>query len=129
VTMYLPAAAVHETLAWIRANAPPQSTIVFDYTYQRLIEMGAKIDIDKLPEKIKEGLLRFRSLTANEPWIFGLPDSEDEFLRNLGWQLRKTMGMNSSEAVEKYLTRKDGTVFGFYPATGQQGYAILEAGI
>ncbi len=130
VTMYLPADAVRDTLRWISANVASPSTIVFDYTYQRMIEMSRNVDIDKLPEIAKEAVRRFRSLTANEPWIFGLPDnSEKEFLSNLGWELRKVMGINSAEAVEKYLTRTDGSIFGFFPATAQQAYLILEAAL
>lgn len=130
VTMYLPDDAVRSTLRWIRDNAPPGSSIVFDYTYQSLVEMFGKVDVDSLPERMREGIMRFRSLTANEPWVFGLPDQgEKDFLNNLGWEVRHIMGMNSNEAVEKYLTRSNGSIFGFFPATPQQGYLILEAGL
>jgi hypothetical protein len=65
-----------------------------------------------------------------EAWIFGLPDrAESEFLNSLGLELRTVMGMNSAEAVGKYLTRADGTILGFAPATEQQGYLILEAAV
>jgi methyltransferase (TIGR00027 family) len=130
VTMYLPDDAIRTTLGWIRENAPSRSTIVFDYTYQSLIEMGRKVDVDSLPERMRESVFRFRSLTANEPWIFGLPDrGEKEFLSDLGWDLRNIMGVNSNEAVEKYLRRANGSIFGFFPATPQQGYLILQAGL
>jgi hypothetical protein len=75
-------------------------------------------------------MARFRSLTAGEPWLFGIPDrSEREFLNSVGMELRHVMGMNSREAVEKYLTRTDGSILGGWPATEQQAYFILEASV
>jgi methyltransferase (TIGR00027 family) len=128
VTMYLAAEAVHATLRWIASNAPPESAIVFDYTYETPIKLIRDFDPDKLPEPAKQSAMRFRSFMSGEPWIFGLPDkAEKEFLNSLGLELRTVLGMNSREAVEKYLTRADGTIFGMYPATEQQGYLILEA--
>jgi methyltransferase (TIGR00027 family) len=128
VTMYLPGQAVRDTLHWIASNAAAESNVVFDYTYEAAIRMSQNIDINQLPERIKQAFMRLRSLTATEPWIFGLPDEgEREFLAGLGLELRTIMGMNSAEAVEKYLTRADGSIFGLMPATGRQGYLILEA--
>ena len=128
VTMYLPGDAVRDVLRWYAGHAAPGSTIVFDYTYASLIQMLQNVDVAKLDEKQKQGLARFRRLTAGEPWLFGLPDKgEAEFLRGLGIELRSTMGMNSAEAIERYLTREDGTIFGSFPSTDQQGYLILEA--
>jgi hypothetical protein len=93
-----------------------------------MIRMMGNIDLEKLPEMAKQAVLRFRRLTAGEPWIFGLPDKgEEEFLRGVGLTPRKVLGMNSAESVEKYLTRQDGTIFASFPATEQQGYFILEA--
>jgi methyltransferase (TIGR00027 family) len=128
VTMYLPEEAVVETLRWIATNSAPGSAIVFDYTYQSVIRMLGSIDLEKLPEMAKQAVMRFRRLTAGEPWLFGVPDKgEEAFLGGVGLKLRKVLGMNSAEAVEKYLTRQDGTIFGSFPATEQQGYFILEA--
>ena len=128
VTMYLPEEAVKETLRWVAGNSAPGSAIVFDYTYETMIRMMGNIDLEKLPEMAKQAVLRFRRLTAGEPWIFGLPDKgEEEFLRGVGLTPRKVLGMNSAESVEKYLTRQDGTIFASFPATEQQGYFILEA--
>jgi len=130
VTMYLPAEAVQATLRWVASNAASESTIVFDYTYETAIKLMRDLDPDKLPASAKESAMRFRSLMSDEPWIFGLPDkAEREFLADLGLELRKVLGMNSTEAVETYLTRPDGTIFGTYPATERQGYLILEAAV
>jgi len=128
VTMYLPGDAVRETLRWIATHSAPGSSIVFDYAYEGIVRTIQSIDPEKLSEAARKGYERFKQLTAREPWIFGLPDrNEAEFLRDLGLELRKAMGVNSAEAVERYLTRDDGTVFGSIPASGQQGYFILEA--
>jgi hypothetical protein len=105
-----------------------RATIVFDYTYETAIKLMRDLDSDNLPTSAKESAMRFRSLMSDEPRIFGLPDkAEREFLTGLGLELRKVLGMNSSEAVETYLTRADGTIFSTYPATERQGYLILEA--
>jgi len=128
VTMYLPEQAVLETLAWVARHSAPGSAVVFDYTYQSATKMMSNIDLEKLPDIAKQAVQRFRRLTAGEPWIFGLPDKgEEEFLRSLGLKVRKILGTNSAEAVEKYLRREDGTILGMFPATEQQGYLILEA--
>jgi len=128
VTMYLPEEAVRETLHWIATHAAPGSTIVFDYAYANVVRMIESIDPDKLSEQARKGYERFKQLTANEPWLFGVPDkAEAEFLREVGLELRKVMGLNSTEAVERYLTRADGSIFGSIPATEQQGYLLLEA--
>jgi methyltransferase (TIGR00027 family) len=128
VTMYLPADSVRDTLQWIATNASAGSSIVFDYTYDSAIQMIKTLDLEKLPDAARRALLRLSKLTAKEPWIFGLPDQkEEEFLSPLGFQARHIMGMNSHEAVEKYLTRSDGTIFGEMPAADRQAYLILEA--
>src|SRR5437867_3836793 len=120
VTMYLPGDVVRETLRWIAGNAAPESAVIFDYTYEIAIRMSQTIDLETLPENVKQALIRFRQLTAGEPWIFGVPDrAEKEFLSGLGLELRKVMGMNSAEAVENYLTRADGSIFGSFPSTDQ----------
>jgi O-methyltransferase involved in polyketide biosynthesis len=47
--MYLLEDAVGDTLGWIAANAAPTSTILFDYTYDVMIQMAkdmANINLD-----------------------------------------------------------------------------------
>jgi methyltransferase (TIGR00027 family) len=130
VTMYLPGDVVRDVLRWFAGNAAPGSTIIFDYAYDSVIRMFDSIDPEKLDEQAKQGLMRFRRLTAGEPWLFGLPDKGEEgFLRDLGLELRKVMGLTSAEAVENYLTRADGSTFGSAPPTERQGYLILEAAV
>jgi methyltransferase (TIGR00027 family) len=128
VTMYLRADAARHTLHWIAHNSPPGSAIVFDYTYDTVIQGIANIDMEKVPEQYRPMMLRFLRLTAEEPWIFGLPAGrESEFLGELGFNLRKSMGLNSKEVVDEYLTRADGSIFGNIPASEFQMYAMLEA--
>src|SRR5262245_45229158 len=135
VTMYLPGDAVRDVLRWFAGNAAPGSTIIFDYTYDTVIRLFDSIDLETLDENAKQSLMRFRRLTAGEPWLFGLPDKgEQQFLRELGLELRKVMGMHSAEAIETYLTRADGSIVGASPIFGsrpieRQGYLILEAGV
>ena len=128
VTMYLRADAVRNTLLWVAKNSARGSTIVFDYTFDTVIHGIANIEIEKVPEQYRPMMLRFLRLTAEEPWIFGLPAGrEKEFLSELGFNLRKSMGLNSKEVVEEYLTRADGSIFGDTPASEFQMYAMLEA--
>jgi methyltransferase (TIGR00027 family) len=128
VTMYLPEDSVKATLRWIAGNTAPGSSIVFDYAYAGAIQRIKNNDMGTVPEVSKQAMQRFRDLIAGEPWIFGLQDrNEKEFLKVLGLELRHFMGMNSLEAIEKYLTRTDGTIFASMPATERQGYLILEA--
>ena len=130
VTMYLTGEAVRGTLRWIAANAPPGSAIVFDYTYEAAIRVIANSDNVPMPPQMRLMFERFKRIIAGEPWIFGIPDrAEHEFLAGVGLRVRKIMGLNSGEAVETYLTRADGSIFGNLPAAEQQGYLILEAGI
>jgi methyltransferase (TIGR00027 family) len=128
VTMYLPADTVHATLKWVCENSPAGSRIVFDYTYEIAIRMIAAADSAPLPPQAKQAIERMRRMTAGEPWIFGVPDrKEEEFMHDLGFRLRKVLGMSSKEAVESYLTRADGSILGKIPGTDPQGYLILEA--
>jgi methyltransferase (TIGR00027 family) len=112
VTMYLPEDAVRGTLRFV-AGHPPGSGIVFDYVYHAIIEAIARIDLATAPAAAKAFLERFLKLTANEPWVFGLPmDGEREFLRECGLELREAIMIGGEESVRRYLTRADGTQVG-----------------
>src|SRR5262245_58642896 len=71
VTMYLPEAAVRDTLRFVVAH-PPGSAIVFDFTYRPMIDMLARIDLARIPESQKPFVERFLSLIKDEPWVFGV---------------------------------------------------------
>jgi methyltransferase (TIGR00027 family) len=132
VTMYLPEAAVEETLRWVAAQAPG-STIIFDFVGAMVIQFMANIPWDKLPEVAKKGVERLQRLEAGEPWIFGLPEDEKEFLRKLGLELRELLPIGGQESMKRYLTRSDGTPYIPIPPPQQQyqsqrgGYCLAEA--
>jgi len=133
VTMYLPEAAVEETLRWVAAQAPG-STIIFDFVGARLIQFMATADLSKFPEAAQKAFERLRRLTSGEPWIFGLPDTnEREFLAQLGLDLRKLLPVGGEESMKRYLTRSDGTPYIEVPPQQQQaqsqrgGYCLAEA--
>jgi methyltransferase (TIGR00027 family) len=133
VTMYLPEAAVEETLRWVAAQAPG-STIVFDFVGAMLIKFMATADLSKFPEAAQKAFERLRRLTAGEPWIFGLPDTgEREFLTKLGLELRELLPVGGQDSMKRYLTRSDGTPYVAMPPAQQQaqsqrgGYCLAEA--
>ena len=132
VTMYLPEAAVEETLRWVAAQAP-SSTIIFDFVGAMVIQFMANIPWDKLPEVAKKGVERLQRLEAGEPWIFGLPEDEQEFLRKLGLELRELLPIGGQESMKRYLIRSDGTPYIPIPPPQQQyqsqrgGYCLAEA--
>jgi methyltransferase (TIGR00027 family) len=130
VTMYLPEDSIKEVLRWIAGHTRSGSSTVFDYTYSSTIQFFKSIDMNQLSEVAKQAVQRFRNLTAGEPWIFGLPDqNEKAFMNDLGFDIRDILGVNSAEAIQKYLTRADGSIFGVMPATDRQWYLILEAAV
>lgn len=129
VTMYLPAAAVSETLRWIAQQAPG-SSLVFDFAYSALIDSIAQIDSgwDPPNEAARVGVARLRQIKAwGEPWIFGVPTSASkEFLVEHGLEHRETLGMSSAEAAQRYLGWNEDKPF---PAAIRQFYAIAEAAV
>ncbi len=129
VTMYLPAVAVSETLRWISRQAPG-SSLVFDFAYSDLIDSIAKINSGWEPpnEAGRVGAARLRQIKAwGEPWIFGVPTGASaEFLLEHGLEHRKTLGMSSTEAAQRYLGWNEDTPF---PAAIRHFYAIAEAAI
>lgn len=133
VTMYLPEAAVEETLRWVARQAPG-STIVFDFVGAMIVKFMATADLSKFPEAAQKAFERLRKLTAGEPWVFGLPDTnEREFLAKLGLELRKLLPVGGEESMQRYLTRSDGAPYIQFPPPQQQaqsqrgGYCLAEA--
>ena len=134
VTMYLPEAAVEETLRWVAAQAPG-STIVFDFVGAMIVKFMATADLSNFPEAARKAFERLRKLVAGEPWIFGIPDSsEREFLGKLGLEVRELLPIGGPESMSRYLTRSDGTPYLPLPppqqqSQGQRGgyYCLAEA--
>lgn len=133
VTMYLPEAAVEETLRWVAAQAPG-SAIVFDFIGAMILNFMTTVDLNQLPEVAKLAISRLQRLEAGEPWIFGFPDAgEREFLGKLGLELRELLPLGGQESMKRYLTRGDGTPYLPIPPPQQQaqaqrgGYCLAEA--
>jgi methyltransferase (TIGR00027 family) len=134
VTMYIPEQAVRETLRFVAEQAPG-SSIVFDYVYAGAIEFLKTINPAYLPEPIRPALQRMLSLESGEPWIFGMPsENEAGFLNSVGLEVVQKFAISGEEAIQRYLTRSDGTaVFasprGQYasPAANRSMYFLLEA--
>jgi methyltransferase (TIGR00027 family) len=133
VTMYLPEAAVEETLRWVAGQAPG-STIVFDFVGAMIIKFMTSVDLSMLPEAARQAIARLRRLTAGEPWIFGIPEiGEREFINKLGLELREALPLGGAESLQRYLTRSDGTPYIPIPTPQQQyqgqrgGYGLAEA--
>ncbi len=130
VTMYLPDAAVRDTLRWISKQASG-STLVFDFAYKSLIDSIAVINEPGWVapnEQARLGSERLRQIAKwGEPWIFGIPDDgSKEFLNELGLEHRETIAMASTEAARRYLGWDQDTPF---PAAIRQFYAITEAAV
>jgi methyltransferase (TIGR00027 family) len=129
VTMYLPEAAVRETLRWISQQAAG-SSIVFDFAYRAIIDFIVRMNSgsEPLTEAAQVGAARLRQIMAwGEPWIFGVPnDASKEFLNEFGLDHRETLGMASIEAAKRYLGWEEDKPF---PAAIRQFYAITEAAV
>jgi len=113
VTMYLPEAAVRETLQWVAQQAKG-SSIVFDFAGKEVIDamMAGRVSTEYAPDESEAQRVareRLRMITAwGEPWIFGIPkDGEQAFLREVGLTWHETMGMASREAAKRFFAWPD----------------------
>ena len=103
VTMYIPREAVLDTLRYIASNEVPGSAVVFDY--------GTESGVDGVSPQRRAQRAMLRSW--GEPVIFGIPDgTTQQFVKDTGLDLVENLGASGPEAVQRYLTRKDGTVMG-----------------
>ncbi len=111
VTMYLPEAAIEQTLRWIASQAPA-SEIVFDFVYRGVIDFLTNISIDQLPEQARPSVARLQKLEAGEPWIFGIPNGDEAaFLEKVGLILAERLPVGGKESRTRYLTRSDGSFY------------------
>jgi methyltransferase (TIGR00027 family) len=84
VTMYIPEAAVEDTLHFLRDHAGPGSTIIFDYALAS-------------DSRVNNANTRFAAW--GEPWVFGFPgDSADEYVRRHGLTVVSDISMGDLEA-------------------------------
>jgi methyltransferase (TIGR00027 family) len=112
LTMYLSETALRAVFRFV-ASHPPGSRMVFDFATRPVIEGLGRIDLATLPPAARPSLERFLDMTRREPWVFGFPvDGEQQWVAELGLQLREVLTLGSDESVARYLTRADGTIVG-----------------
>jgi methyltransferase (TIGR00027 family) len=104
VSMYVAEEGVRATLSMIATTAPG-STLVMDYTTRGAIDF-----MHRFPEV---GPLMKQLKAWGEPWVFGMPDGQErEFFQSFGFEPRETFSTFSKVALDRYLTRPDGTIYG-----------------
>ncbi|HEX6999578.1 MAG TPA: SAM-dependent methyltransferase [Gammaproteobacteria bacterium] len=121
LTMYLPEEALRGLFRFLAAHAPG-SSVAFDFATQAMVEGLKHIDLRVVPPAARVSLERFLELTRDEPWLFGFPlGREQEYLAELGMELRELLTIGGEDSVERYLTKADGTT------VGAEGHAQAEA--
>jgi methyltransferase (TIGR00027 family) len=103
VAPYLPEDAVREVLAFVGSQGSPDTSIVFDYCFREVVEG------DDAYYGAPELLARLREM--GEPLRSGIPRGRTaQYLAELGLRLEEDLG--PQDAIERYLTRSDGRVYG-----------------
>jgi len=103
VTMYLTAAAVDDTLAFVAQRAVPGSSIVFDYVFRSILQGDSTLY--GAAEAVR--LVRRRG----EPFLFGIPQGEIRaFLNARG--LDCAADLRPAELERAYLTDGNGRLIG-----------------
>lgn len=118
VTMYLPAYAINDTLSFIKQNSGAESTLVFDYFFESVIDgTCTSYGADKLAESVSD---------LNEHFKFGIQEGKAiEFLEKNGFSLIAHYSPNEFE--EKYLKDDTGYLFGKMYGFAGQVYAKLKS--
>jgi methyltransferase (TIGR00027 family) len=105
VSYYLEADSVDSTLAFVRSNTHPGTTIAFDYT----ISISSEKILDYYG--VREFEQTMKEHHANEALLFSLRDGEaDSFLEGRG--LKIVEHFDNTEIEQRYLTDDDGTPIG-----------------
>jgi methyltransferase (TIGR00027 family) len=103
VSMYLPEASVRNTLQCVTAISSPGSSLVLDY-------------VNSLGLEYTKSNPRGRGAVPaswGEPWLFGVPDSNgSSFFQQLGFNPGVPFATTSPEAIRRYTTGQDGSVYG-----------------
>jgi methyltransferase (TIGR00027 family) len=119
-SMHYPEEAVRRTLRAIAQTAPKGSLLVMDFVPEDQVE---KMNRDP-------GFPQARwAREWGEPWVFGVPGAYDAFFGELGLEPRDLLETHSVEATARYLTRRDGTVFGPPRNASGAGYEEFHARI
>ena len=99
VTYYITPAAVDQTLAFVRQHAALGSWIVFDYTFQEVVD-------GTLKRGEAVNLRRYRGLTG-EGMVFGIPEGTIEtFLRKRGF--REIQNASGGDLERLYFSKQNG---------------------
>jgi len=117
VTMYINPRAVNETLSFIKNNSGEDSTLVFDYFYESVINGTCTLyGADKLAESASN---------LNEHFNFGIEDGKaQEFLDKNGFDIIQHYAPKEFE--EKYLMDGKGNLFGKMYGFAGHVYAKLK---
>ena len=132
VTMYLPEAAVEETLRWVAAQAPG-STIIFDFVGAMVVKFMATADLSKFPEAAKRAIERLRKTHGRRALDFRFPGHRRARIsRQAGIRAARSRSRSAARNRSKrYLTRSDGTPYyrSLRPAAASatRGYCLAEA--
>jgi methyltransferase (TIGR00027 family) len=114
VAPYLPEDAVREVLAFVASHGSPRTAIAFDYVFREVVEG------DDAYYGAPELLARLRRM--GEPLRSGIPrGGTAAYLADLGLELEEDLG--PQEAIERYLIRSDGSVYGRPYGFGGFAYA------
>jgi len=104
VTMYLRAEAVDQTLAFIAGNSGKGSSVVFDYSFESVV--------DGITDSMEVRKLRQTAANLREPLLFGIrEDSIGEFLSSRGFDLVQNLSGKSLEDAYFKGKRLHGKVF------------------
>jgi methyltransferase (TIGR00027 family) len=105
-SMYVPEEVVRDTLRTV-AHAAAGSSLLMDYASASAVQTART---DPASSQTRW------DAAWSEPWVFGIPDGRQEpFFRELGLEPAEILNLNSREAAERYLTRRDKSVFGAEP--------------
>jgi methyltransferase (TIGR00027 family) len=116
-SVYYTEAAARRTLRAVAQTAAPGSRLAMDFVPASQV---ARVNRDPASPQARW------DASWGHPWSFGVPDAAPQgFFRDLGFQARDVLDTNGEEAARRYLTRRDGTVFGpppNAPGTGLESY-------
>jgi methyltransferase (TIGR00027 family) len=112
VTMYLTDPELRGTLALLATHAAG-SSVAFDFVSSAMIALIKAINLEHAPPAVRGFAERFLHLTRDEPWESGLPlRGEREYLEAFGLEVPEILDVGGEQAIERFLTRGDGTTVG-----------------
>ena len=117
--MYVPEEGVRQTLRAIASQSAPGSSILMDFTTKEAVEF-----MKRHPQRGPANVLE----AWNESWVFGISEGAvEEFFTELGLET-ELFSFTSPEAIKRYLTQSDGTIFGMRSSAQNRGprYRLAE---